>query len=303
MVEEKTSGRRPRPRLHVSNLVVEAKRRKGIRMSQRANGLDHELSINGGCRCRHSSITSMAPGGPPGIAAAPANSSVDGLIKRLSTEVGVGGRTKSVKSYKQRRARSFLARKNDAGFVPLADHIQAILQLRLDAFIDVDVFKDIQQTVSLEKQGADGRGFHGRMTRLVVPFSDRCPANVELSFHLGHDGPVENALLDYKLDIIPIFIKFDSHDQLVIPIANPNDAAIGAWIDDKLVEFTRTYFKLYFTDQYQKQNMETDPVMSIRFPRAYAAANKEYQGRTYHFYTTESFDEFERNPSQYVSAP
>jgi YHS domain-containing protein len=247
-------------------------------------------------------ISSMASGGPPGIAAVSADSSVDELVKRLSAEVTSAA--ERIRELQTEAGKEFLGQEKRAlVFVPLADHIQAILQLRLDAFMDVDVFKDIQQTVSLEKQGADGRGFHGRMTRLVVPFSDRCPANVELSFHLGHDGPVENAFLDYKLDIVPIFIKFDSHDQLVIPIANPNDAAIGAWIDDKLVEFTRTYFKLYFTDQYQKQNMETDPVMSIRFPRAYAAANKEYQGRTYHFYTTESFDEFERNPSQYVSAP
>jgi YHS domain-containing protein len=247
-------------------------------------------------------ISSMASGGPPGIAAAPANSSVDGLVKRLSAEVASAAdrihelQTEAGKEFLGQEQRSIL-------FVPLADRIQVILQLRLDAFMDVDVFKDIKQSVSLEKQGADGRGFHGRLTRLLVPFSDRCPATVELSFHVGHDGPVENAFLDYKLDILPIFIKFDSHDQLVIPIANPNEAAIATWIDDKLVEFTRTYFKLYFTDQYQKQNLETDPVMSVRFPRAYAAAKKEYQGRMYHFYTNASFQEFEKNPSQFVSAP
>jgi hypothetical protein len=71
---------------------------------------------------------------------------------------------------------------------------------------------------------------------------------VELSFHLGHDGPVENAIIDYRLEILPIFIKFDSHDQLVIPIDNPSEDAIATWIDDKLVGFTRTYFEMYFTE-------------------------------------------------------
>ena len=211
-------------------------------------------------------ISSMACGGPPCKTAAPTISSVDGLVKRLSAEVASAAdrihalQTDAAKEFLGQELRSML-------FAPLADRIQAILQLRLDAFMDVDVFKDIKQNVSLEKQGADGQRFHGRMTRLVVPYSDGCPAKVELSFRLGHDGPVENAFLDYRLDILPIFIKFDSHDQLVIPIANPNEASIAAWIDDKLVEFTRTYFKLYFTDQYQKQNLETDPVMSIRFPQ------------------------------------
>lgn len=40
--------------------------------------------------------------------------------------------------------------------------------------------------------------------------------------------------------------------------------------------------------------------MNIRFPRAFAAGEKEYQGRTYHFFTEESFAQFEKAPSEYV---
>ena len=116
------------------------------------------------------------------------------------------------------------------------------------------------------------------------------------------DDPTLAALIDYRLEILPIFIKFDSHDQLVIPIDNPDEGAVAAWIDDKLVAFTRTYFEMYFTEQYQKQSFEMDPVMNIRFPRAFAAGMKEYQGRTYHFYTKESLQAFGNSPSQYVEA-
>jgi YHS domain-containing protein len=245
-------------------------------------------------------LSSMASAGPPRQTGAPATSSVAGLVTRLSAEVASAAdrihelQTDAAKEFLGQEQRSML-------FVPLADRIQALLQLRLDAFMKVNVFKDIQQSVNLEKQSSDGRGFQGRMTRLVVPYSDSCPAKVDLSFHLGHDGPVENAFLDYKLDIVPIFIKFDGYDQLVIPISNPDEATIAAWIDDRLVEFTRTYFKLYFTDQYQKQNLETDPVMSIRFPRVFAAGKQDYRGRTYHFYTAESLCAFEQNPSSYVA--
>jgi len=185
-------------------------------------------------------------------------------------------------------------------FLALTDRIHAILQPRIEAFTKVNVFKDIKQNVSLELRGPEGRGFHGRTTTLSVPSSDACAGKVELSFRLGHDGPIENAVMDYRLEILPIFIKFDSHDQLVIPIDNPSEDAIAAWIDDKLVGFTRTYFDLYFTYQYQKQSFEIDPVMNIRFPRAFAVGTKEYQGRTYHFYTKESLQAFEKAPSEYV---
>ena len=70
----------------------------------------------------------------------------------------------------------------------------------------------------------------------------------------------------------------------------------------KLVGFTRTYFEMYFTEQYQKGSFEMDPVMNIRFPRAFAAGKREYQGHTYHFYTKESLQAFENAPSEYVEA-
>jgi hypothetical protein len=163
-------------------------------------------------------------------------------------------------------------------FVTVADRIHAILLPRLEALTKVDVFKDIKQIVSLEGQGLDVRGFHGRTTTLSIPFSDACPAKVQLSFRLGHDGPVENAIMDYRLEILPIFFKFDSHDQLTIPISHPNEDAIAGWIEDKLVGFTQTFFELHFHNQYQQKHLETDLVMTIRFPKAYAAGKKGIQG-------------------------
>ena len=186
-------------------------------------------------------------------------------------------------------------------FVTVADRIHSILLPRLEAFTKVDVFKDIKQIVSLEGQGIDVRGFHGRTTTLSVPFSDECPANVQLSFRLGHEGPVENAIMDYRLEILPVFFKFDSHDQLIIPISHPNEDAIAGWIEDKLVGFTQSFFELHFHNEYQKKHLTADPVMNILFPKAYAAGKKECEGRTYYFYTDESLLAFEKDPSAYVA--
>ncbi|RQV97243.1 hypothetical protein EH220_04855 [bacterium] len=232
----------------------------------------------------------------------PSCSSVDQLIERLSTEVVAA--TERIHMLQTEAAKVFLGQEQRLmQFVTLAERIHTILQPRIKAFTKVNVFKDIQQDVSLELRGPEARGFHGRTITLSVPSSDACPGKIELSFRLGHDGPIENAIMDFRLEIIPIFIEYDSHDQLVIPIDNPSEGAIATWIDDKLVGFTRTYFEMYFTEQYQKQSFEMDPVMNIRFPRAFAAGAKEYQGQTYHFYTKESFQAFEKAPSEYVDNP
>lgn len=226
--------------------------------------------------------------------------SVDGLVARLGAEVDAA--RKRVRSLQTEAAEAcFGQEQRFMRFVAVADRIHSILLPRVEAFTKVDVFKHIKQSVGQEGQGLDAREFHGSTTTLVIPFSDECPAKVELSFRLGHDGPVENAVIDYRLEILPVFIKFDSHDQLIIPIAHPNEDMIGAWIDDKLVGFTRTFFELQFHDQYQKQHLETDPVMNIRFPRTFAVGKKEYEGRVYHFYTKESLQTFERNPSEYAA--
>ncbi|MBN2293589.1 MAG: hypothetical protein JXM70_14260 [Pirellulales bacterium] len=227
--------------------------------------------------------------------------SVDQLIQRLSAEVAAA--TERIHVLQNEAAKVFLGQEQRfVRFIAVAERINAILLPRIEAFTKVNVFKDIIQDVRLELRGPEARGFHGRTTTLTVPSSDACPGKVELSFRLGHDGPIENAIMDYHLEILPIFIKFDSHDELVIPIDNPDEGAIAAWIDDKLVGFTQTYFEMYFTEQYQKQSFEMDPVMNIRFPRAFAAGQKEYQGHTYHFYTKESLQAFEKFPSQYVEA-
>ena len=234
-----------------------------------------------------------------GPSTSPTTSSVDGLVERLGAEVAAA--TERIHVLQTDAAKAFIGQEQRfMHFIALAERIHAIMQPRIEAFTKVNVFKDLTQNVRLELRGPEERGFHGRTTTLSVPSSDACSGKVELSFHLGHDGPIENAIIDYRLEILPIFIEFESHDQLVIPIDNPSEDAIAAWIDNKLVGFTRTYFEMYFTEQYQKQSFEMDPVMNIRFPRAFAAGKKDYQGRTYHFYTKDALQAFEKAPSEYV---
>ena len=106
--------------------------------------------------------------------------------------------------------------------------------------------------------------------------------------------------MDYRLRILPIFIKFNSHHQSVFALDQITESEVAEWIDERLVEVTQTYFEMSFNREYQKKRLELDPVMNIHFPRAFAAQNSAYRNRTYYFYTNESFEAFEKNPSEYV---
>ncbi len=228
-----------------------------------------------------------------------ATSSVDQLVQRLSAEVDAA--EERVRSLQIEAAKIFVGQEQRMmRFAAAADRIHAILLPRLEAFTNVKVFQDIKKGVTEELRGPEGRGFHGRTTTLTAPYCNKRPAPMEFSFRVGHDGPMINAVIDYRLQILPIFVEFESHDQLVIPIDDPGEESIAAWIDDKLVGFAKTYFEVYFNDEYQKKSLEMDPVMSIRFPRALAVGTREYQSRTYHFYTEESFRLFDKDPSEYI---
>lgn len=225
--------------------------------------------------------------------------SIDQLMERLGAEVDAA--EKRVQSLQSEAAKVIVGRdRRMARFVAVADQIDAILRPRLEAMRSLDVFKDFAHGVRLEAHGPHEESFHARMTVLTVPCSDRRPTPMEFSFRVGHDSPIKNAVLDYRLEILPIFIKFDSHEQLMIPLDDPQEPRIAEWIDERLVGFTKTYFEVYFNNEYQRKTLETDPVLNLRFPKAFAAGNAHFQSQTYYFYTTESLQVFQKEPLAYI---
>jgi YHS domain-containing protein len=236
-----------------------------------------------------------------GQVASCATSSATKLVQRLSVEVDDA--EQRVRKLQADAARVFVAlEKQFIRFLAVADRIHAILMPRLEALTTVTIFQDIEQSESVELRGPEVRGFHSRTTTLTVPVSEKHPAPMKFSFRVSHDGPMKNAVMEYRFEIAPIFIKLDSHDELIVPIDDPSEETISAWIDDKLVGFTRTYFEVYFSGEYQKDSLELDPVMNIRFPRVFAVGKTEYQGRPFHFYTEESLRAFKKAPTEYVAS-
>ena len=118
-------------------------------------------------------------------------------------------------------------------------------------------------------------------------------AKIRLRFAASIDRDVRKLLLDYDLEIIPVLMEFDSHQQAEWPIEAIDREAIGTWIDDRIVDFVRTYLSLHENQYYLKEHMVEDPVAGVRFPRFAAAASVEANGKTYYFIGEETRREFE----------
>ncbi len=141
-------------------------------------------------------------------------------------------------------------------------------------------------------------GFFGQ---LRFRYTAKFPASVTLSLALTHDATVRNVFVTYDVEILPIFMNYERHDEISFPIdAFDYDQAFH-WVDDKIVGFVRTYMELQFAEQYQKENLVTDPVVGVRFSKIHAHAEETYQGTTYHFLTEDSHTLFQESPERFVS--
>jgi hypothetical protein len=119
-------------------------------------------------------------------------------------------------------------------------------------------------------------------------------ARIRLKLSATTDREVQNVILSYDLDIIPVLMKFTPHAEIEFPLTAVNKEAIAQWIDDRLVEFVQTYLSLAQDEVYLKDYMVEDPVAHVRFPSMAAGASLEWQGRKVYFVGEETRQEFAR---------
>lgn len=124
-------------------------------------------------------------------------------------------------------------------------------------------------------------------------FQFRSPlADIVLRFSASTDFEVRNLVLDYDLHILPVLLKFESHVRAEFPLEAIDADAIARWVDDRIVEFVRTFLALNQNEHYLKGHMVVDPVSGTRFPKHAAAATLEWRGATHYFIGEETRQEF-----------
>jgi YHS domain-containing protein len=121
---------------------------------------------------------------------------------------------------------------------------------------------------------------------------DSSLAQILLRFTASTDEEVRKLVLDYRLEILPILMKFEPHQQFEQPLEAVDVEAVGRWIDDRIVDFVRTYLSLHQNEYYLKDHMVADPIANVQFPKFAAAAKLEWQGKTYYFIAEKTRAEF-----------
>jgi hypothetical protein len=99
------------------------------------------------------------------------------------------------------------------------------------------------------------------------------PASMKLSFFVSPDAEVENAIVTYRLEILPIYFQFEGNDQFVVPLDGVQAASLADWVDAKLLGFVDAYVRTQTVKQYQLSVPFTEPSSNLRLqPNAVVAA-------------------------------
>lgn len=119
-------------------------------------------------------------------------------------------------------------------------------------------------------------------------------ATVTLTVTASTSSEVTNFVLDYDLSIIPIFFEYERHSRLEMPLENVDAAAVGRWLDDRLVSCVKTYLTMQENEYYIRRAMVEDPITKSRFLPADACATLTHGGRTVYFDSEESMAQYKQ---------
>lgn len=208
-------------------------------------------------------------------------SDVSNLISRIDAEFTA--LDNKIKHFQSQTSKEHLEReKRLEQFVKLLDDLRDIWRPRLEAL-------------------AKRFGERVRVTPTVEPARRTAAfkfqselANIDLRFSVVPDADVRQVTFTYNLNILPILMKFESNTTISFPLGAVDTEALGNWIDDRVVDFVKTYVALHENSYYLKGHLVEDPVFKVQFPKYAAAATVEWQGKTHYFVSDDSRQQFEK---------
>jgi YHS domain-containing protein len=119
-------------------------------------------------------------------------------------------------------------------------------------------------------------------------------AHVQLKFSATTDQDVRMLVLNYNLEILPILMRFKSHDEAEFPLDAVDKEAVAKWFDDRIIDFLQAYFSMGENDIYLRDQMVEDPIAHVTFPKVAAATVLEWHGSKFYFIGEETRREFEQ---------
>lgn len=140
----------------------------------------------------------------------------------------------------------------------------------------------------------------GRHVLIRFKHTPRFPATAELRVDIAHDEEIRNVLVFCDVTILPVFLDFDRGGSISFDLHAVDEEKLISWIEERIVTFVRDYLRIPFVEEYQKENLVTDPVSSQRFSRQFAAGEATHRGHTYWFLSEETRKAFEADPERWV---
>ena len=122
-------------------------------------------------------------------------------------------------------------------------------------------------------------------------------ASITLRLSVSPDAEVRKLIFTYHVDIVPILMKFDSHAELEQALDGVSRTKLGEWLDDRILDFVRTYLALHENHHYLQDHMVEDPVAKVVFPKFAAAASLEVNGKLLYFIDESMLREFKEHTS------
>jgi hypothetical protein len=69
-------------------------------------------------------------------------------------------------------------------------------------------------------------------------------ATAKLELAVSHDGPYQQLLLLYNLEIVPVLFAFEGQDKIAMPLDKVDEERAASWFDEKILGFVDTYIRL-----------------------------------------------------------
>lgn len=135
--------------------------------------------------------------------------------------------------------------------------------------------------------------------RYQLEHSALFPATAKLDVSLGADRAFDNLIVGYDLEILPLFIKFNGHDQLVLKLDDVRAEEVAAWVDSRLIDLVEVYLRIADADEYADTAL-TDPVCGMPVRRS-LGIEAIVSGHSYWFCAESCREKFIQHPEAYVA--
>jgi YHS domain-containing protein len=143
----------------------------------------------------------------------------------------------------------------------------------------------------------------GVRTECQLPRSARYPAHTKLSLSIARSPEATRGFITYSLEIIPILMAFHGECHLEFDPSSADENEISEWVEARLLEFVETYLRVGSEPQYQRDNLQIDPVCGMSLSAADIEEKATVRGHTYHFCSAACRERFVASPAFYLDRP